>query len=479
MKESQLSKLQALIQSIEEQLQLKGIDEVRTRIREVQQLLNEAEARMTDIHQTLPRTESNQERCQEQINDMKLQLRFWDNMNTAWKELLEREKERGFLQLDDESPEAIMEQFQPILTKYDRSKLLEQLTKAYFNEQPHLTEYRMYEHTDDVELPEWFLEDYGDRYEPFKNEFRQLITRRLIGMEYRGQRLNPYYVFSSLKKELEEQRGWLDEQDRQLYEDIIVNSVGVMLRNRIRRAQDWVKEMDRIMAERDSSSGLIFSIAWKPLTAESEQEMDTRDLVQLLQRNSKFLNEEDLDRITKHFQSRIAKAKELIQLRNEGSTLHQVLKEVLDYRKWFTFVLSFSRVNEPKRELTNNAFFKFSGGEKAMAMYIPLFTAAYSRYKEAGEMAPYIISLDEAFAGVDENNISDMFEVVEELGFDYIMNSQALWGDYDTISSLAICELVRPKNADYVTVIRYEWDGKQRTLVLEDESMYEEWVPHE
>lgn len=186
----------------------------------------------------------------------------------------------------------------------------------------------------------------------------------------------------------------------------------------------------------------------------------------MLQRNSKFLNEEDLNKITKHFRSRIERAKELISLRNEGVSLHQVLKEVLDYRKWFTFILSFSRVNEKKRELTNNAFFRFSGGEKAMAMYIPLFTAAYSRYKEAHDMAPYIISLDEAFAGVDEQNIRDMFEVVEQLGFNYIMNSQALWGDYDTVPSLSIAEIVRPKNADFVTVIPYKWNGKQRMLSI-------------
>lgn len=478
-KDHQLSKLKALILSIEQQLQLKGIDEVRKRIREVQHLWNEADETIRHIHQTLPKKESEQERCIEKLEDARKEQTFWKNMSMEWERMVNQEIERGFLKLDSVDMGAILTKLEPLLTKYDRPKLLEQLTKAFFNEQPHLTEYRMFEYTEDVEIPQWFSEDYGDHYEPFKHEYLQLVTRRLIQMEYRGQRVSPYYVSSSLQKEVEEQKGWLDEQDRQLYEDIIVNSVGVMLRNRIKRAQDWVKEMDRIMAARDNSSGLVFSIAWKPLTAESEQEMDTRDLVALLQRNSKFLNEEDLNRITKHFQSRIAKAKELIQLRNEGSTLHQVLKEVLDYRKWFTFVLSYSRVNEPKRELTNNAFFKFSGGEKAMAMYIPLFTAAYSRYKEAGEMAPYIISLDEAFAGVDENNIRDMFEVVEQLGFNYIMNSQALWGDYDTISSLSICELVRPKNADYVTVIRYEWDGKQRSLVFDNKILVEELVTNE
>ncbi|MFS0777090.1 TIGR02680 family protein [Neobacillus sp. 3P2-tot-E-2] len=478
-KSDQLSQLKALIRSIEQHLQLKGIDEVRQRIREVQHLLSEAEQQIDTIKETLPNKKADQERCTEKLTSARKELQFWSNMDQLWEQIVGKEIEREFLIVDASDANGILTQYEQVLSKYDRSKLLEQLSKVFINEQTHLTEYRMFEYTEDVPAPEWFIEDYGDHFEPFKNEWHQLKGRRTIQLEYHGQRVSPYYVSNALKKETEDQKGWLDEQDRQLYEDIILNSVGIILRNRIQRAQSWVKQMDQIMADRDNSSGLIFSIAWKPLTAESEQELDTKDLVQLLQRNSKFLSEEDLNRITKHFQSRIAKAKELIQLRNEGSTLHQVLKEVLDYRKWFTFVLSYSRVNEPKRELTNNAFFKFSGGEKAMAMYIPLFTAAYSRYKEADEMAPYIISLDEAFAGVDENNIRDMFEVVEQLGFNYIMNSQALWGDYDTISSLSICELVRPKNADFVTVIRYEWDGKQRSLVVEDYLQVKELVMNE
>ena len=101
--------------------------------------------------------------------------------------------------------------------------------------------------------------------------------------------------------------------------------------------------------------------------------------------------------------------------------------------------------------------------------YIPLFTAAYSRYKEARPDAPYLICLDEAFAGVDENNIRDMFDLVEQLGFDYMMNSQALWGDYDTVSSLAIYELLRPKNAPYVTVMPYLWDGQIRHFMDQEE----------
>ncbi|MDQ0243253.1 uncharacterized protein (TIGR02680 family) [Bacillus fengqiuensis] len=468
-KKSQLSQAKAEVESIEQQLKLKGIDEIRLRIQQVQQSLKEADENIEYIRETLPQKKEERKTRQQQLEEAQTSTAFWSNMMSEWEKIVKDEIACNFVDIKEAEPASIVLQLEDVTAKYDRSKLNEQLTKVFLNEQLHLTEYRMFEYTEEADRPEWFGEEWGDYYEPFLNEWQQLKGRKLIQMEYQGQRVSPYYVLSSLEKELEDQKGWLDERDRELYEDIIVNTVGVILRNRIQRAEKWVREMDKIMASRDNSSGLIFSIAWKPLTAESEQELDTKDLVGLLQRNSKFLNEEDLIRITKHFQSRIEKAKELIQLRNEGSTLHQVLKEVLDYRKWFTFVLSFRRVNEPKRELTNNAFFKFSGGEKAMAMYIPLFTAAYSRYKEAAEMAPYIISLDEAFAGVDENNIRDMFEVVEQLSFSYIMNSQALWGDYDTISSLSICELVRPKNADFVTVIRYQWDGKQRALVYDEQ----------
>lgn len=479
-KEAYLQKLHALISSIEKQLELKGIDEVREEIRKVQQLLEETTEKINDIRTVNPVKVAEKNTKGKELEKVESDLNFWQNMEREWGRIIFKEKERGFVDISTLHADEIFAAYETIFTNNDRQKILERLTKTFYNEQPHLTEYRMIEYTEEEEKPEWITGELSSEYEAYLTEWEHVKGRRIIQLEYNGQRVSPYFVSAAVKKAHDEQKGWLDEQDRQLYEEIIVNSIGKILRTRIQRAESWVQKMDKIMSERDNSSGLLFSIAWKPLTAESEQEMDTKELVKLLQRDSKFLNEEDLNSITKHFQSRIARAKELIQLRNEGSTLHQVLKEVLDYRKWFTFVLSFKRENEPnKRELTNNAFFKFSGGEKAMAMYIPLFTAAYSRYKEAGDMAPYIVSLDEAFAGVDENNIRDMFEVVEQLGFNYIMNSQALWGDYDTISSLSICELVRPKNADYVTVIRYEWDGKQRSLVFDKEAELEELLTHD
>ena len=89
--------------------------------------------------------------------------------------------------------------------------------------------------------------------------------------------------------------------------------------------------------------------------------------------------------------------------------------------------------------------------------------------------APRLIALDEAFAGVDSKNIRDMFRLMAEFRFDFIINSQVLWGDSDTLDALAIYQLIRPLNARFVTVMPYLWNGSARQN-LESEQEVEEMV---
>ena len=65
---------------------------------------------------------------------------------------------------------------------------------------------------------------------------------------------------------------------------------------------------------------------------------------------------------------------------------------------------------------------------------------------------------------LQDRNISSMFELVDKLDFDYIMNSQALWGCFETVKKLRIAELHRPENSQVVSVIRYTWNGHERIL---------------
>lgn len=352
------------------------------------------------------------------------------------------------------------------LKKESHIAISEKLAKAFYREQQTLVEYRLSEEVVQYHHP---LAVDAEQSEEMKLKRQMLVeksSRTMMLLDYKGQRVTPFYLLQEIAHDIDVQKAVLNETDRELYEEIILNNVGRIIRAKIQRAERWVKTINDLMEKRDTSSGLTFSIKWKPKTADAEEEMDTKDLVDLLRSDPRLLKESDMKKVTTHFRSKIMRARELSQEEGYGTTLHQVIKEILDYRKWFSFTLYYKREGESKKELTNHVFFTFSGGEKAMAMYIPLFSAAYSRYQEARKDAPYIISLDEAFAGVDENNIRDMFELVEELGFNYIMNSQAVWGDYDTVSRLSICELVRPKNVPYVTVVRYYWNGKVRTLQL-------------
>lgn len=102
-------------------------------------------------------------------------------------------------------------------------------------------------------------------------------------------------------------------------------------------------------------------------------------------------------------------------------------------------------------------------------MYIPLFAAVYSKLESANNNALRIIALDEAFAGVDDGNIEEMFDILRRLNLDYILTSQALWGDYSTVSDLAICELIKDEANKAVAIQKYHWNGFVKEIVDNNE----------
>lgn len=299
---------------------------------------------------------------------------------------------------------------------------------------------------------------------PYVPELDSESGRRLI--LFRRDRYNPLTP-ALLLKELttaeEEQRLLLSHKDRELYEEILIHSVGRAIKQKIARAEHWVAEMNKLMQARETSSGLKLFLRWEPLAASTEDELDTEQLVQLLRTDPHLLRDDQIDRMVTHFRTRIKRAETEAEA---GETLRDWVAKLLDYRLWFRFTLHYEKADKPRRELTDSRFNVLSGGEKAMAMYIPLLAAVCSRYSDAHHTAPRIVSLDEAFAGVDEENLRDMFELLTQMDLDYVMTSQNLWGCYDTVPALAIYELYRPKDAACVSQIHYTWNGKQRSLVV-------------
>lgn len=292
------------------------------------------------------------------------------------------------------------------------------------------------------------------------------IRKRVrIVSSWNGKRVYLEEFYGILKQGIEETELLIQKKDRELFEDILSQTISRQLTDRIAESRKWVFDMSQLMREMDTSMGLIFSLDWKPCKAENDMELDTAELEQILLRDHMLLTIEDIEKVAAHFRSRIRMEKLKLEEKGDMINYMDLVRDALDYRKWFEFHMYFRRGEGERKLLTNAAFNRFSGGEKAMAMYVPLFAAVNAQYKKAEqEDHPRIIALDEAFAGVDDKNISSMFELVHKLDFDYIMNSQALWGCFETVKGLRIAELSRPQDSQIVSVILYTWNGREKIL---------------
>lgn len=291
-----------------------------------------------------------------------------------------------------------------------------------------------------------------------------LRQRFTITLQKDGREMSLYQFIALLQEDIALTEAVLEDNDKKLFEDILLETISHKLRRRINESQKWCEDMSALMRTLNTSMGLRFSLDWKPKKAETTEEMDTAQLVSLLNKDRMLLTKQDSEMVSGHFRAKVRSARQAAIEQQMPANYADLIRTVLDYRTWYEFHLYYQREGEVKKELTNRVFSTFSGGEKAMAMYVPLFASVSAQYKKASENCPKLLALDEAFAGVDDRNIGAMFELVGMLDFDYIMNSQALWGCYSSVKSLNIVELHRPGNASIVTLLRYFWDGSVRVL---------------
>ncbi len=295
------------------------------------------------------------------------------------------------------------------------------------------------------------------------NQPAHLRQRLCILLKKGGKELSLYDFIQSLQADIDSTGSILEDRDRELFENILTETISHKLRARIEESGQWVQDMTALMATLTTSMGLTFSLDWKEKKSEGNGELDTAQLVTLLNKDRALLTPEDSKRVSDHFRNRVKRAREEAHVQGVSVNYADLIRSVLDYRGWYEFHLFYQRGGDAKKELTDRAFNRFSGGEKAMAMYVPLFASVSAQYLKGGASCPQLLALDEAFAGVDDQNISAMFELMGVLKFDYIINSQALWGCYACVADLDIAEMHHPPNAPVVTILRYHWNGKQRT----------------
>ncbi len=289
--------------------------------------------------------------------------------------------------------------------------------------------------------------------------------RSIIELTWQGKKLSPTAFETEICNEIENCRLYLKDGEENIFTEILMDTVSKKLYYRIGSSRKWVDSMACLMENINTSMKLKFSLKWSPKKYAGEEQLEFKELYSILGKSKKLIRPEDYEKLSACFKEKIELEKRLFEERGEDINYSDLVKNVLDYRKWFEFRLLCKPANADKfSELTVSRFNTFSGDERALSLYIPLFAAVAAQYEKAGEHAPKILALDETFAGVDDSNISEMFGLLEKLGFGYIVNSQALWGCYETVPSLEIAELFHERYSDFISVVLYEWDGKIKML---------------
>ncbi len=147
----------------------------------------------------------------------------------------------------------------------------------------------------------------------------------------------------------------------------------------------------------------------------------------------------------------------------DGASWQESLAAALDYRQWHSFGVERYQDGIWKM-LTRSTHGTGSGGEKAVALTLPHFAAASAFYRTADPLAPRLILLDEAFAGIDADMRAKCMGLIHAFDLDFIMTSEREWGCYQTLPGMAIYHLSTRPGIDAIGLTRWVWNGRHRNL---------------
>ncbi|MFJ2375228.1 SbcC/MukB-like Walker B domain-containing protein [Streptomyces sp. NPDC087769] len=205
------------------------------------------------------------------------------------------------------------------------------------------------------------------------------------------------------------------------------------------------------LEERPTSTGMRLRLVWR---ASRKAPAGLAPARERLRRSADVWTAEDRAAVGEFLQEQIAR-----QHTDDasGSWLDH-LTAALDYRTWHEF-----GVERHQQGRWIPATGPASGGERVLAVSVPLFAAASSHYASAGSpYAPRLVTLDEAFAGVDDDSRAKCLGLLHAFDLDVVMTSEREWACYPQVPGIAIAQLSRIDEVAAVLVTRWEWDGTRR-----------------
>jgi uncharacterized protein (TIGR02680 family) len=276
----------------------------------------------------------------------------------------------------------------------------------------------------------------------------------VVDVIFQGRRHDVPGLEAALSEEAEHRARLLSAREQEILENHLLNEVAGTLHELITAAEAEVRQMNDELESRPTSTGMKLRLTWR----QARDAPDGLDrLRHKLRQTIDAWSADDRAAVGQFLQQRIATE----HAENPAAGWTEALTAALDYRKWHEFVIQ--RYQDGQwRPAAGPA----SGGERALAASVPLFAAASSHYKSAGNPhAPRLIALDEAFAGVDDDSRAKCLGLLATFDMDVVMTSEREWGCYPQVPGLGICQLARRDGIDAVLVTPWRWDGRERQRV--------------
>ncbi len=218
----------------------------------------------------------------------------------------------------------------------------------------------------------------------------------VVHVQYRNQPERPEQLARILAADLAERQALLTAREREVLENHLQAEIAAEIQRLMRSAATQVEAINRELHKRPTSTGVRFRLLWQALPEGEGAPVGLHAARErLLHTRAELWSADDRRVLGRLLQQRIQDERQRSDLEAEGSLLEQ-LARALDYRRWHQFRVE--RLQDGQwRKLSGPA----SSGERALGLTVPLFAAVASFYGSR-PLAPRLMLLDEAFAGIDD-----------------------------------------------------------------------------
>jgi Putative exonuclease SbcCD, C subunit len=297
------------------------------------------------------------------------------------------------------------------------------------------------------------LHEYGTTFDPQG-------TIRFVNADS----ATPFELLIRLAEEISQQERLLDERERTLFQNFLLQEMADTIRKHIVDAEDWINKMNSVLGH-TAFVGEHYHLGW--VAREREQIRSGGHLAQhyqLLRRQAQTLKEEEVEALVNAFRQEIANLRAEQQANQNAANalpFADALARIFDYRDWFRFEIYVSRSDGTRQHLTERYFKQRSGAEQYIALYVPFFAALSALYESAGKGAPRLIALDEAFDKVSLANTQLLLKFLASQQFQWIMTGPRVSGEGTEIPACARYVMLHHKGSELATGFPSFWSSEK------------------